>query len=518
MDPRTTDDGARTAPRITLNVDIDRIVRAAPDPETPFRIGVVGDFRGHARPAAGAPDLGARAPLAIDRDDFDDVLAACAPSLRLALDDGPPIEIGFRELDDFHPDRLYDRLPLFRSLRELRRRLADPATFAAAAQELRSGPSTGPESAPTPPPAAPRPRPSAGGSLLDEIVDAAPDAAPPPAGPRDELAEFIRRAVRPSVVAAPDARQPDALAQVDAATAGLMRSILHHPEFRALEALWRGVHLLVRRVETGTRLKLYLIDAAAAELDADLAPERAAEEESGLLRLLRRPLDGTGSPAWAVLVGAQQRVEPEAAALRQLRRLGRIARELGAVWVAAGDARLAGAASFGEHPDPDDWTLPSPAEWDELRQAPEAESVGLVMPRLLLRVPYGADAEPCDTFDFEEFAGRPPHEALLWGSGALACAVLLAQTFAEQGWSMRPGAHRELAGLPFHLVREPGQVEAVPCAEMPMSERAAERILDAGAMPLAWLKDSDAALLVRFQSIAAPLAPLAGRWAGTPAG
>jgi type VI secretion system protein ImpC len=482
-----TDAASRGAPYVALSVDLHSTARAIPEPDEPFRIGVVGRFRGHARPSSDATAAATRAPVGVDRDDFDDVLAACAPSLRLPLGDGPPVEIEFHDLDDFHPDRLYERLPLFRSLRELRRRLADPASFRAAAQELWGEPP-------------PRPAPPTGGSLLDEIVG----GAPAPAAPRDGLADFIRRAVRPSVVAAADARQPEALAQVDAAVTALMRSILHHPEFQALEALWRGLHFLVRRVETGVRLRLYLLDAGAEEKEEQLA------------RLLRQPVDGADGASWAVLVGAGPPVEPEAEALRRLLRLARLARELGAVWIGAADPRLVGAASFGDDADPDAWTLSPAAEWDELRRLPEATSLGLVMPRLLLRAPYGKAADPCDAFDFEEFDGRPTHESLLWGSGAVACTALLAQTFVEQGWSMRPGALRELDGLPFHVVREAGEACATPCAEMPMSERAAARILDAGSMPLAWLKDRDAALLVRFQSIARPAAPLAGRWAGLP--
>ena len=64
-----------------------------------------------------------------------------------------------------------------------------------------------------------------------------------------------------------------------------MRALLHAPDFQAMEAAWRAVFLLVRRLETGTQLKLYLIDISKAELAADLD---SAEDSgsSGLSRLL----------------------------------------------------------------------------------------------------------------------------------------------------------------------------------------------------------------------------------------
>jgi hypothetical protein len=72
--------------------------------------------------------------------------------------------------------------------------------------------------------------------------------------------------------------------------------------------------------------------------------------------------------------------------------------------------------------------------------------------------------------------------------------------------------HRDIGGLPYHLRRESGAAVPVPCAEILLTERAAERLMERGLMPLASLKDADAVRLVRFQSFAAPLAALAGRW------
>ena len=78
--------------------------------------------------------------MVVDRDNLDDVLAHFHPALRLegVHPDGSAVEIEFAELDDFHPDRLYERLPLFDTLRETHDRLESPETFAAAAAEVRS--------------------------------------------------------------------------------------------------------------------------------------------------------------------------------------------------------------------------------------------------------------------------------------------------------------------------------------------------------------------------------------------
>ena len=74
--------------------------------------------------------------------------------------------------------------------------------------------------------------------------------------------------------------------------------------------------------------------------------------------------------------------------------------------------------------------------------------------------------------------------------------------------------HRQVEGLPLHVYQEGGERVNKPCAEILLSEKDAQFILECGYMPLASMKDQDSVLLVRFQSIAEPLAALGGRWSG----
>jgi type VI secretion system protein ImpC len=130
----------------------------------------------------------------------------------------------------------------------------------------------------------------------------------------------------------------------------------------------------------------------------------------------------------------------------------------------------------------------------------------------LLRLPYGAATDPVESFSFEEMPDTPEHEDYLWGNPAFACALLLAQSFSDSGWQMRPGEHSEINGLPLHAYKQNGDSELKPCAEALLTERAAGKILENGLMPLVWLKSQDSVRLLRFQSVAKPLRALAGRW------
>ena len=106
-----------------------------------------------------------------------------------------------------------------------------------------------------------------------------------------------------------------------------------------------------------------------------------------------------------------------------------------------------------------------------------------------------------ESFDFEEMTGVPAHEDYLWGNPAFACAALLAESFSEYGWDMRPGTHAQIGGLPLHVYEQDGESALKPCAEALLTDEAVERILENGLMPLVSLKGQDAVRIVRFQSI-----------------
>ena len=124
-------------------------------------------------------------------------------------------------------------------LRSIRSRLEDPATFAEAAAEL------GSRLARTRPVSSRRhhlrrPRASPPEDLLDQILhqSSSPPAAAPPPAQTGAWGAFLEQITAPISTARIHAR-PSSSRGVDAAMAQLLRDILHHPEFQALESLWR---------------------------------------------------------------------------------------------------------------------------------------------------------------------------------------------------------------------------------------------------------------------------------------
>jgi type VI secretion system protein ImpC len=471
------------------------------------RIGLIGDFRGRGShgPIESGSTLAGRRGHRVDRDDLDAVLSrlGVALSLTLPADPARPIRLAFRELDDFHPDRLLARADVFAALRATRDRLDDPATFADAAVELGVPPRAA--EPPQPSPAAQAPPEN----LLDLILQQSSTSRPAPSARSSTWGAFLEQITAPHIYRE-NPRQAELVAGVDAAMAQLLRDILHHPDFQALESLWRAVHLLTRRLETGPDFTLELIDLTRAELEADLLSTTPLESTAAI-KLLVEPSVGTeGSQPWTLLVGDFS-FGPSRRDTALLWRLGQVARLAGAPFLAAASPRFVGCDSLAATLDPDDWA-PSPDDegWSDLRRSGEAAYLGLALPRFLLRAPYGTESSPIETFAFEEFPGPPNHSAYLWGNPAFAVAFLVGASFDARGHFDPRRFSPDLTDLPLALERtDDGETRAKPCAEVLLGTRAADRLLDTGLMPFQSIRDRDAIRLARLISIADPALPLA---------
>ena len=140
-----------------------------------------------------------------------------------------------------------------------------------------------------------------------------------------------------------------------------------------------------------------------------------------------------------------------------------------------------------------------------------AGRIGLVLPRILGRLPYGRETDEISRFDFEEL-NSPVHENFLWVNPTISCAKLLAQSFTMGGWDMSADDHTDIGDLPAYTYEEDGEKKMLPCAELLLPERSAEAILGMGMMPIVSFRSRDMARLLRFQSISNPLKALSGPW------
>jgi len=451
-------------------------------PQQPMRLLLLGDFSG--RPAHERPALAARPTHRLDIDSLLTVMQRLAPRVPAA---GSVFEA--EDIEDFHPDALYARVPVFETLRTLRRRLQDPQQFAAAAAELGVPlPSSGGALSA-----------GGGGDLLAGLLGGRPAAAAPSAvPPATGIDAFVRGLVAPHIVPDHGPLQAQLTASVDRTIAAQMRELLHAPAFQALESAWRGAQWLVASLELDERLQLHLFDVSRDELLADVVAARGQLTQTGLHRALADRWRGVpGGESWSAVVSLE-RFGASDTDIGLVAALGLLAQQAGGPLLAGADPALALA-------DPSALT-----GWTTLRQSEAAPWIGLAAPRVLLRRPYGKRSDPVASFAFEEFTGPPEHEHLLWGAGALAAALLIGRAYMARGWAMEPGDEREIGDLPACSFERDGEMELQACAEDYLGEQAGQALLAAGLMPLMSHRHRNALTVLRFQSIAEPARPLAG--------
>ena len=448
--------------------------------DAPFRLLVIADLSGRKNRRVSEP-LAARRCVKIDIDNFDAVLARVEPKLALALA-STKVDLTFGALDDFHPDRLFARVSAVRD--------ATPAS----APSIAAAPAS--ENAPA----------ESDEQTLQRLLGGTP-ARSGPASPTkpDHIRELIAQAVAPHIVAPPAPGAAQTAAALDTARTAQMRALLHHPDFQALEAAWRGVDSLVRNLEADEGLEVFILDAAVDELRTDLERSDDLSESDFFKKLVEETVQSPGATPWSLIVADLffSTAEPDA---RCLARAGKIAEASGAPLLTSLQSGLIDAAISREG-------LADPV-WSALRSFPHASSIGIAAPRMLLRLPYGKATDPIDSFDFEELGSPTDHDQFLWGNPAFGIARVIADGFLQNGWDFAPGAGNELTDLPHHTWREDGEAKMTPCTERWLTDVEGERLLAAGIMPLLSIRGCNAVQLPRIQSMADPPAALRGPWRG----
>ena len=297
------------------------------------------------------------------------------------------------------------------------------------------------------------------------------------------------------------------IADIDRLLTAQLNAIMHAPEFQKLEGSWRGLHYLVMQSETSVMLKLRVLNISKKELGKDL--EKAAEfDQSALFKKVYEEEYGTfgGAPYGALIGDYEFGRNPQDIGL--LEKISNVAAAAHAPFLAAADPGLMGLESFTDLPNPRDlakkFETPDYAKWKSFRESDDSRYVGLALPRVLMRLPYGPDTVPIETFNFKEDVDGTDHSKYLWSNAAYAMATRLTDSFAKYGWcatirGVEGGGKVE--GLPTHTFSTDDGEIAMKCpTEIAITDRREKELSDLGFMPLVHCKGTDFAAFFGAQS------------------
>jgi type VI secretion system protein ImpD len=311
------------------------------------------------------------------------------------------------------------------------------------------------------------------------------------------------------------------IADIDALITAQVNAILHCAPFQHLEARWRGLDFLADFAELSPLAKLRVLPVSWNEVVRDL--DRAADFDRSLLfqKIYTEEIGMLGGEPFGLLVGdyeVQHRPSADHPTddIAALKALAMIAAAAFAPLVMGATPQLFQLDSFSALGKPLDvgavFRQAEYQRWQAMREAEETRFLGLVVPRVLMRAPYGIDAARRDGFRFTEAVDGANAADYLWGNGALAFASVVLRAFASYGWfadirgvardDLRGGIVANLPRVSFATDR-PG-VAVKPSIEALPSDTQEKDLADMGFIALRTVPFADYAVFYSNQSIHLP--------------
>jgi type VI secretion system protein ImpC len=352
--------------------------------------------------------------------------------------------------------------------------------------------------------------------LLDQIVEqgrlGGKDNSTRERG-KDLVKEFVAQVLEGNMAPSKDAEAMinQRIAQIDHLLSLQLNEIMHHEAFQKLEGSWRGLKYLMDQSETSDHLKIKILNVTKKELLRDL--QRAPEfDQSALFKKVYEEEFGIfGGAPFASIIGDYEfgRTSED---IDLLERISNVAAAAHAPFLSAASPEMFNMESFATLEAPRDigkiFDTTEYAKWKSFRQSEDSRYVGLCLPRILMRLPYGEKNVSIEAFKYEENVDGTDHSKYLWSNAAYAMGARLTNAFAQFGWcaSIRGVEGGGLVeGLPVHnFYTDEGDVAMKCPTEVPITDRREKELADQGFVPLVHCKGTDYAAFFSVQSCQKP--------------
>jgi type VI secretion system protein ImpC len=347
-------------------------------------------------------------------------------------------------------------------------------------------------------------------SLIDSILD---EIRTLDAQERDQnktyLEQFVKQALSPEAVVSKDvvANIKYWIAEIDKKLSGQLNEIMHAEAFQKLEGTWRGLHYLVHQSETGTSLKIRVLNATKTDLKKDL--EKAVEFDQSTLfkKLYEEEYGQLGGEPYGLLIGDYE-ISRHPEDITLIKQLSNVAAAAHAPLISAASPALFNLESFTDLPNPRDLAKifqgVEYAGWRSFRESEDSRYVALTLPHVLGRLPYGKDFKSVEEFDFEENVDGKENNQYLWMNAAWAYAARVTDSFAKYGWFAKTRGVEGggvVEGLPVHTFKTDDGDVAMKCpTEIAISDRREFELSNLGFLPLLHAKNRDFAVFMGSQS------------------
>ncbi|MEZ0469735.1 type VI secretion system contractile sheath large subunit [Luteimonas salinilitoris] len=330
---------------------------------------------------------------------------------------------------------------------------------------------------------------------------------------RDLIAELVNQVTEGALVVSKDAITAlDArIAELDRLLSDQLSAIMHLPDFQRMEGSWRGLKYMVDNSETSTTLKIKVFNCAKKELVRDFKNASDFDQSTLFKKIYEEEYGTFGGAPFATLIGDYEFGRlPEDMYL--VEEISHVAAAAHAPFLSAASPELLGFESFTELSGPRDlakiFDTVEYAKWKSFRASEDSRYVGLTMPHVLGRLPYGPETAPVEAFNYMETVTGKEHERYLWMNAAYALGSKITDAFAKYGWTaairgVEGGGLVE--GLPTHTFGTDDGEVALKCpTEIAITDRREKELADLGLVPLVHCKNTDYAAFFSTQSVQKP--------------
>ena len=311
------------------------------------------------------------------------------------------------------------------------------------------------------------------------------------------------------------------IARIDELICEQVNAILHAPAFQRLEAGWRSLKYLAEAADGTPLAKIRVLSVSWNEVVRDL--DRASDFDSSMLyeKIYTQEFGTLGGEPFGMLVGnyeVQHRPGPDHPTddVTALKSLGMIAAAAFAPLLLGAAPRLFELSNFRELGRPFDlravFRQVEYQRWQAMREGDDMRFVGIVLPRVLMRLPYKQLAQREDGFRFSETVHSQKGDHYLWGNAAFAFASVVLRAFANYGWfaDLRGAPLDEVRGgivadLPIEsFTTDTRGVATKPSIECALSDTQEKDLADLGFIGLRRIPYTDYSVFYANQSIQAP--------------
>lgn len=355
-------------------------------------------------------------------------------------------------------------------------------------------------------------------SLLDQIInesDMVLENEEEKEYAKDMIGELVRQVMKKTIVVSKDLVMMinDRISAIDNLITTQLNEVMHKEEFQKLEASWRGLKYLVKKSETGSNLKIRVLNVSKKELFKDMEKAVEFDQSAMFKKVFTEEYDMAGAAPYGALIGDYEFTR-SAQDVFLLEKISQVAAAAHAPFISAASPRLFGMESFTQIGEPRDlekiFSGPEYIKWNSFRNSEDSRYVALTLPHVLMRSPYGTKENEVEveTFDYEEGVDGSDHSKYLWGNAAYALGTRLTDAFAKYQWCAairgREGGGI-VEGLPVHTFKTDEGDVALKCpTEIAIAERRDNELANNGFISLVHYKGTDFSVFFKTQSTNKP--------------